>query len=57
MRSVLIALVALALLGLNAWASVPDPDYCTVTGDGALYPADVAGAVYPAPVGLPEGPQ
>jgi hypothetical protein len=38
MRSVLIALVALALLGLNAWASVPDPDYCTVTGDGALYP-------------------
>ena len=30
MRSVLMALVALALLGLNAWASVPDPDYCSV---------------------------
>ena len=30
MRSVLLALVALALLGGGAWASVPDPDYCTV---------------------------
>ncbi len=35
MRSVLMALVALALLGLNAWASVPDADYCTVTPQDA----------------------
>ncbi|MFH1144557.1 MAG: hypothetical protein V1774_08455 [Candidatus Eisenbacteria bacterium] len=34
-----IALVALALLSMNAWASVPDPDYCTVSPqDGHTYP-------------------
>ncbi|MCK4412194.1 MAG: hypothetical protein KAY32_01485 [Candidatus Eisenbacteria sp.] len=30
MRIVLLALVALALVGGGAWAGVPDPDYCTV---------------------------
>jgi len=46
MRSVLMALVALALLGLNASASVPDPDYCTVL------PQD--NWVYPKLVGVPQ---
>jgi hypothetical protein len=45
MRSVLMALVALALLGLNASASVPDPDYCTVQPPDSW--------AYPKLVGIP----